>query len=309
MAVLTRGTLVDTGMLEASPDAAFVLAVTEGDAAHADAHASGSDDANGGRGAAGDGGGEGGRGGGTVGEGDRWIGVCAVDCATGRFLVGAWLDDGAAGGLRTALSTLRPVEVVAPPGGFGPRVVTAVRDAAPHAQVRSCGIGGGNGDSSGGGGGSEGGGGGGGGGGGDKRGARPTAEDTLAMLREGGYFPAATAGGASVANTVVGGMKLPPTLAALAAAPTPERDAALAAFGVMTRYLREAMLDQDLIPLGRVEALPGPRAAAQWSHGGFVALDAAALAGLEVLEDSGGGAAGSLLSSLAGGSKPKIRTA
>ena len=56
---------------------------------------------------------------GVSGESDteaRWVGVCASDCATGRFLVGAWLDDGSAGGLRTALSTLKPVEVVAPPG-------------------------------------------------------------------------------------------------------------------------------------------------------------------------------------------------
>ena len=49
--------------------------------------------------------------------------------------VGAWLDDGLAGGLRTALSTLKPVEVVAPPGGLSARAVTAVRDAAPNAQV------------------------------------------------------------------------------------------------------------------------------------------------------------------------------
>jgi DNA mismatch repair protein MSH6 len=44
--------------------------------------------------------------------------------------------------------------------------------------------------------------------------------------------------------------------------------------------------------------IPGPASAASWSHGGFVALDAACLAGLEVLEDSGGGAAGSLLNAL-----------
>jgi hypothetical protein len=42
-----------------------------------------------------------------------------------------------------ALSTLKPVEVVAPPGGLSPRLVGAVRDAAPNAQVRPCGAPGG----------------------------------------------------------------------------------------------------------------------------------------------------------------------
>lgn len=53
-----------------------------------------------------------------------------------------------------------------------------------------------------------------------------TANDTLDMFKAGGYFPKA----------------LPPVLATLAAAPGPERDAALAAFGTMTRYLKDAML-------------------------------------------------------------------
>ena len=93
-------------------------------------------------------------------------------------------------------------------------------------------------------------------------------------------------------------MKLPDALAALASAPGPERDAGLGAFAAMTAYLKDCMLDGDLLPLGRVEALPGPDAAGSWAHGGFVSLDAAALAGLEVLEDTGGGAAGSLLNAL-----------
>ena len=245
VAVLTRGTLVDTAMCEASPDAAFCVAIVEG----AECATEGSDE----------------------GADARWIGVAAADCAAGRFLVGAWLDDASAGGLRTALAALRPVEIVATPGGLPPRIVAAARDAAPNAVARAVR------------------------GEGVDETAFGSADAALAALRDGGYFPQAS--GATAAATC-GGMKLPDALAALASAPGPERDAGLGAFAALTAYLKDCMLDGDLLPLGRVEALPGPDAAGSWAHGGFVALDAAALAGLEVLEDSGGGAAGSLLNAL-----------
>jgi DNA mismatch repair protein MSH6 len=314
VAVLTRGTLVDPEMCEASPDAAYCVATFDGGAV---ATGEGAED-------------------------ERWVGVCAADCATGRFLLGAWLDDAHLSGLRTALATLRPAEVVTTPGGpppairrvlfytlvpvrprrrgerrslrtflsrrtvcFSPptprsqsrRTSTAfnfasdafqlhpdirrfartldprrdaIRDAAPDAQTRSCG--------------------------------RDTcADDALEALRDGAYFPT-LAGGASAPNAgATCGVKLPDVLATLATtAPARERAAGLGAFGVMHAYLSLAMLDRDLIPLGRVEALPGPgdAVAAAWSHGGYVAMDAAALSGLEVLEGADGGSRGSLLSSL-----------
>ena len=107
--VLTRGTLVDAAMTEASPDAAYVVALVE---------MTGSDE----------------RDGGDEDEDEDsdgpWIGACAVDCAAGRFLVGAWRDDAALTGARATLAALRPVEIVAPPTGLGSACVAAVRDVA-----------------------------------------------------------------------------------------------------------------------------------------------------------------------------------
>ena len=241
--VLTRGTLVDAAMTEASPDAAHVAALVEIPAGDADVDASAD---------------------------GPWIGACVADCAAGRFLVGAWRDDAALTGARAMLAALRPVEIVAPPGGFGAACAAAVRDVAPDAVVR--------------------------------RRREPldaaarddTAAGALELLRVGGYFSSEETKNAN------GAARMPPVLAALAAdPPSAARDAALGAFGAMTRYLRDAMLDEDLVPLGRVEALPGSADdAARWAHGGFVHLDAAALAGLEIFEDSGGGVAGSLLHAL-----------
>ena len=94
VAVLTRGTLVDPEMCEASPDAAYCVATFDGGAV---ATGEGAED-------------------------ERWVGVCAADCATGRFLLGAWLDDAHLSGLRTALATLRPAEVVTTPGGPPPAI-------------------------------------------------------------------------------------------------------------------------------------------------------------------------------------------
>ena len=260
--ILTKGTLVDIAMCEASPDAAYVAAVIEtpsgsnaGDASGGDAEASES----------------------------PWIGVCAVDCATGRFLVGAWRDDSNVNGLRAALTALRPVELVTPPDGFSASVAAAARAVVPAAAVRR------------------------------RRGdARvSTAAGALELFAKGEYFAGAfprtkgaTGGGApsvsekglvKKANEEKYG-RLPATLASLESDPHPEkRDAGLGAFAAMTQYLKDAMLDADLVPLGRVEMLPGPEDASRWAFGGFVHLDAAALSGLEILEDSGGGAAGSLL--------------
>ena len=263
--VLTRGTLVDAAMTEASPDAAYVVALVEIPI----------DEDGGEAGEAGD-----------ARAGGPWIGACAADCAAGRFLVGAWRDDAALTGARATLAALRPVEIVAPPGGIGAACAAAVRDIAPDASVRRR-----RGDASDG-----------------SVEELDTAAGALELFRVGGYFAKTNDARFQVEHTSSPrpltpsekkrhtNLGMPPVLAAFAADPrAAARDAALGAFGAMTRYLRDAMLDEDLVPLGRVEQLPGPEDAARWAHGGFVHLDAAALAGLEILEDSGGGVAGSLL--------------
>ena len=195
----------------------------------------------------------------------RWIGVAAADCATGRFLVGAWLDDASTGGLRTALAALRPVEIVATPGGLPPRIVAAARDAAPNAVARAVrreGV--------------------------DEN-AFVSADAALAALRDGGYFPHVSGGAAATC-----GMKSQTHSRRWRPRPVPSATPG-SAFAAMTAYLKDCMLDGDLLPLGRVEALPDR------TPGGRRRADCPRrrrLAGLEGHEDTGGGAAGSLLNAL-----------
>ena len=247
VAVLTRGTLVDAGMTDASPDATYCVAILEVEdkpvenrAPKTDGADDGDDD-------------------GDDDEPARWMGVCAADCATGRFLLGAWREDAFAGGLRGALAALKPVEIVCAPGGVGARVMPALRDATPDASIRSL----------------------------SAASASLLHPDAVVERLTGaeGYFEDGA---------------LPEALATFGASTVwGERAAAIGAFGVMTAYLADAMIDRDLIPLGRVEAIPGPDAAGiEAARGGFVSLDAAALVGLEVLEGSDGGCVGSLLNAL-----------
>jgi len=78
--------------------------------------------------------------------------------------------------------------------------------------------------------------------------------------------------------------------------------AALSALGGLVSHLREAMLDEDLLPLGRLSPLAaGDQAAASasaWAASGHLSVDAAALEALEVLENGEGGKEGTLLAAL-----------
>ena len=226
--VLTKGTMVDMGMLNSSPDAAFVYAIIDG----------GLDDG---------------------GDGGGWIGLCAADCGTGRFLVGAWRDDEGAGCLRTALAELRPVEILVPHAGLSARTKMAALDMCPSAQHRTF--------------------------------KSTTATDAIQDADCEGYF-----------KNIKGGY--PPAIKELRdTACDPERECGLGAWGTVVAYLRAALIDADVVPQGRVEALhttgvDSREQLARWAHASHVAMDAAALSGLEVLENTAGGTAGTLLASL-----------
>lgn len=222
--VLTKGTMVDTGMLNSCPDAAFVCSIVdEGE------------------------------------EEGAWMGICAADCGTGRFLVGSWCDDEGANCLRTALAELRPVEILIPPQGLSARARMAVLDMCPSAQLRNFKV--------------------------------TSASDALQDIEVEGYF-----------KTFKGG--LPQAIKDLRDSDcAPEREHGLSAWGTIVAYLRAALIDSDLVPQGRVESLHTTRVdakdqLARWAHATHVAMDAAALSGLEVLENTAGGTAGTLLASL-----------
>jgi DNA mismatch repair protein MSH6 len=101
VAVLTRGTLTDATMLAATPDAAYLVAITETACGECDCEPDG-----------------------------VIVGLCAADCGTGRLLLGGWADCGARSRLRAVLAELRPVEAVLPRGALSPATLAALRTTA-----------------------------------------------------------------------------------------------------------------------------------------------------------------------------------
>ena len=260
VALYTPGTLTEPAMLAARPDAAHCVALCELGATQSS-----------------DGG-----------MGDVVIGFCAADAATGRFLLGSWTDDAARTQLRGALAELRPVEVVLPrQHSAGSAAVPSVT-APTLTALRCC--------------------------------PAPPVErmlpapskfwdaaKTCEELQKGAYFDSPTSGAGAFASW-------PPLLARLAATGGCGYEtlsaAALAALGGMVSHLRDSLLDKDLLPLGRFAVITcpgggvgaahvGTTTAVKWAAADFMSLDAAALDGLEILENSAdGGTAGTLLSAL-----------
>ena len=270
VSVLTAGTLTDPEMLATQPDAAWVVSLVEGPPPPADGSAAA---------AAADG---------------ATLGAAAVDAATGAVLVGAWVDGDVRAGLRALLAELRPAELVLPkapleagsgaaPSASPSLVLSPATDRALRAslpawpRVNELGVGGDFWD----------------------------AARTAAELSKARYFSGAGGGDGGAADGT------PPVLAGLlASAPTcPLAAAALAALGGAVSYLRACLLDRTVLCLGRVEALPpvvgtgcaGASAAPPSSTTPYppsMAVDGAALDSLEVLANSAGGGAGSLLASV-----------
>ena len=215
--MLTQGTMVDTGMLNSSPDAAYVCCVVDG---------------------------------GEEKDGGGWIGLCAADCGTGRFLVGAWRDDDGASCLRTALAEIRPVEILTPPSGLAARVKMATDEMWRRANHR--------------------------------RSERRRRRRRFKTLR-----PRATSKRSRTASRTPS--KSCATRRAIQCA------SADSAVGHCRRGTRAgaALVDADLVPQGRIESLHTTDAGAReclarWAHASHVAMDAAALSGLEVLENTTG---------------------
>ncbi|KAF5455366.1 hypothetical protein F2P56_024955 [Juglans regia] len=81
-AVVTKGTLTEGEMLSSNPDASYLMAVVEGTLANQNA--------------------------------ERVFGVCVVDVATSRVVLGQFVDDKECSALCCLLSELRPVEIIKP---------------------------------------------------------------------------------------------------------------------------------------------------------------------------------------------------
>ena len=258
VAVLTAGTLTDPEMA-AGPDATPVLALAQVVAGAR--------------------------------EGGLALGAAIIDAAGGTVTVGGWIDGPGAPRLRALLAEARPTELVlAPPTdpaalGAGPTAAlrAALGDAATkaaHAPRRGAG------------------------------GGAWDADAALAALAAGGFFGA---GADSAAPS-----PRPPVLTALAdgaAAGSEAATAALAALGGATAFLGDCLLDRAVLCGPRaLRALTGADAPAADAPAPAadstattdpldpprctVSVDGPALDALEVLVNTGGGGAGTLLSAL-----------
>eukprot|EP00898_Chlorokybus_atmophyticus_P000955 jgi/Chlat1/1860/Chrsp141S02178 len=98
-AKLTRGTLVDSEMLQSNPDPSYLLSITEAPVRE-DAQDMEAVD----------------------------IGVCFVDTAASRFMLGQFRDDAARGRLQSLLAEFRPVEVVKQKGQLSHATVSTLRN-------------------------------------------------------------------------------------------------------------------------------------------------------------------------------------
>lgn len=194
-----------------------------------------------------------------------WIGAVAVDVATGQLLIGQWRDDELRSQLRAALTALQPVELVLPRGELSGPTRKVVLGVLRSPLVNELPVGAG-----------------------DK--CFWPGDHTWEELREGEYF--ATCGGT-----------MPAVLAAMAR-DTSAHAAAGCALGGCISFLRSALLDKRVLGAGRVEDMAAavgvgaPTARAERDVPAHMTLDGPALENLEILENSEGGTAGTLLAAL-----------
>ncbi|DBA75103.1 TPA: hypothetical protein ACH3X1_010428 [Trebouxia sp. C0004] len=247
VAVLTQATLTDAEMLQAQPDAAYLLSITEEQIAKAEPGQE-----------------EYGTQQGLNGKSVR-IGICAVDVATARILLGQWDDDEMRTGLRGHITALMPQEIILPKGKLSSTTSQALRTSLRNPRQHQLAPG----DSF------------------------WDAASTLREIEKAGYFKASQGQQGA----------LPQALQALVDGGA-GCEAAVSALGGCISHLRTILLDKSILPVGQLELLPGCEGVSQdapvASNTGprFMALDGAALQNLEVLESSQGGRTGSLMGAL-----------
>ncbi|XP_024530362.1 DNA mismatch repair protein MSH6 isoform X3 [Selaginella moellendorffii] len=224
-AIITKGTMVDSGMISDNAEPSFLAAVTE----KADNY------------------------------GSSLVGLCVVDASRALFMLGQVEDDSARTKLRSILTELRPVELVLPLGLLTDATQKALREQTRKPLISQL---------------------------------VPSkefwdAEQTTKEIR--------TSYGASDAM---------PTVLQKILELGVSSEPVLSAFGGCICYLRQSLLDGQLLQLGRFELLPGsdlsfehsaaiPEADPAEAH---MVLDSAALDNLEILENSSNcGVAGTLL--------------
>ncbi|KAL3517379.1 hypothetical protein ACH5RR_019968 [Cinchona calisaya] len=248
-AVVTKGTLTEGEMLSANPDASYLMAVTE------NCQHSGNQLA------------------------ERIFGVCMVDVATSKIMLGQFRDDSDCSTLCCLLSELRPVEIIKPAKLLSPeteRVLLQhtrnplINELLPLSEFWD---------------------------------AKKTISEVNCIYQRVNSQICSLSQNGVVSHAIQssvkdgGGECLPDILAELLA--TGENGSyALSALGGILFYLKKAFLDESLLRFAKFELLP----CSGWgdiSQKPYMVLDAAAFENLEIFENSrNGGALGTLYAQL-----------
>ncbi|EIE20176.1 hypothetical protein COCSUDRAFT_18682, partial [Coccomyxa subellipsoidea C-169] len=188
------------------------------------------------------------------------LGACYADCASNTLTLGQWHDDLTRSQLRAQLAEMRPSELVLPAGGLSEATQRVLKAALRGPRT-------------------------------NRLAAPASAADVIHELDTRDYFSCA-------AGMEAGSRDAWPSLLKEPA----EAEAALLALGLARRHLQEVLLDGRVLPLGAFRPLPGcarvAGADAAPDAPRFVALDGSAFDNLEVLENTEGGSAGSLVACL-----------
>ncbi|KAH9551678.1 hypothetical protein CY35_09G025900 [Sphagnum magellanicum] len=216
-------------------------------------------------------------------EGASMIGVCVVDASTSCFQLGQFEDDATRTCLCSLLSELRPVELITPRGQLSSPTLRALRDHTRQPLVNDLTTGS------------------------EFWDAQKSLEEIMKVYSHLRSLNEKVAAQEDV---------LPEVLRHVVEAGK-KGELALSAMGASVYYLRQALLDQTLLAVRRIELLPGRNnivstASSKESHElmrgeidvttrkvePHMVLDAAALENLEVLENRDGGTSGTLLARL-----------
>uniref|UniRef100_A0A1J3DKR0 DNA mismatch repair protein n=1 Tax=Noccaea caerulescens TaxID=107243 RepID=A0A1J3DKR0_NOCCA len=242
-AVVTRGTLTDGDMLLTNPDASYLMALTEGGESLTDQ------------------------------EAEHNFGVCLVDVATKKIILGQFKDDQDCSALSCLLSETRPVEIIKPANVLSSATERTVVRHTRNPLVNNL---------------------------------VPLSEfwDAEKTIHEVGIFykriscqPSSAYSGDGSLNNESGSSALPKMLSELASGDK-NGSLALSALGGAIYYLRQAFLDESLLRFAKFESLPYCDFS-NFAEKQHMVLDAAALENLEIFENSrNGGFSGTLYAQL-----------
>ncbi|XP_010456087.1 PREDICTED: DNA mismatch repair protein MSH6 [Camelina sativa] len=241
-AVVTKGTLTDGEMLSTNPDASYLMALTEGGESLTDQKA------------------------------EHIFGVCLVDVATKKIMLGQFKDDRDCSALSCLLSEIRPVEIIKPA-----KVLSTATERTIVRQTRNPLV----------------------------NNLVPLSEfwDAEKTMHEVGIFynriSCQPSSAYSSEEKILGdGSSFLPKMLTELATEDKNGSLALSALGGAIYYLRQAFLDESLLRFAKFEYLPYCDFS-NVNEKQHMVLDAAALENLEIFENSrNGGYSGTLYAQL-----------